>query len=83
MLTQAEEGMKLFEAQQGTAAEAFGIEAFWVINPRRPKRWIDEDEEYVTTGGGFKDFLFSHLFGEMIFFQRGGNHQLVVLCDEL
>ena len=39
MLTQAEEGMKLFEAQQGTAAEArYALKRIW--------------GEFVQNGGG-------------------------------
>ena len=46
MLTQAEEGMKLFEAQQGTAAEAPGgdVES-WGCDRNGEK---DGDERYVV-----------------------------------
>ena len=60
-----------------------------MIKGKHPKKMVEEKKENDILGGGFKYFLCSSLFGEMIqfdehIFQMGWfNHQLVLLMAEI
>ena len=90
MLTQAEEGMKLFEAQQGTAAEArYTLKRIWgefVQNGGGPPKHGDEYESnmffLVVATQCF--FMFTPIWrNKKLFNGVETTNYIVVLCEEL